>query len=130
MKILGIIFMLSSSIPFYLGFDKMLNYKNSEYFSTLSKNAYVGGDAYNYIINANYFTGYMVLGLALILIGGVILICDQINQLRNNNNNKDNIIEEPETKEVILKDSSYMGQWYKLIKFFYAADTRWPKEEI
>lgn len=106
MKIIGILFMLSSAIPFYLGFDKILNYENSEYFSILSKNAYVGGDAYNYIINANYFTGYMVLGLALILIGGVILICNEISQLRNINN-KDVIIKETETNEEHIRDSSY-----------------------
>lgn len=83
MNVLGILFILSSVIPFYLGFDKLLNYENGEYFSILAKNYYVGGDAYNYIINANYFTGYMVLGLALIVIGGIILICNQINQINN-----------------------------------------------
>ena len=41
----------------------MLNYRNSNtsYYSK-SVNAYVGGDAYNYIINACYFTGYVSLG--------------------------------------------------------------------
>ncbi|MDR7856063.1 hypothetical protein [Tissierella sp.] len=97
MTMLGILFILSSVVPFYLGFDKLLNYSNN-YNSSLdastsyltaveSVNAYVGGDAYNYIINANYFTGYMVLGLALILIGGIILICNQIKQSKNNNHN-------------------------------------------
>ena len=38
-------------------------------------NAYVGGDAYNYIINGNYATAYFVLavGLALICMGFLIV---------------------------------------------------------
>lgn len=43
----------------YKGFDKKNNYREPKY----SSNAYVGGDAYNYIINSNYFTGYNVLGM-------------------------------------------------------------------
>lgn len=44
----------------YKGYDKMTNYYNpdSHYGSV---NAYVGGDAYNYIINGNYATGFYVL---------------------------------------------------------------------
>ena len=37
-------------------------YYNSEDYYSLNKNAYVGGDAYNYIINGTYFTGYSVIG--------------------------------------------------------------------
>lgn len=44
----------------YQAYDKKNNYKNSEY-SLLTENAYVGGDAYNYIINAGYFAGYLSL---------------------------------------------------------------------
>ena len=48
----------------YQGFDKKLNYYNSDVAPSLHKNVYVGGDAYNYIINSNYFTGYGVMGCA------------------------------------------------------------------
>ena len=58
------VFMLAS------GFSKKNNYTNSEY--SESVNAYVGGDAYNYIINASYFTGYSVIGSSSIL-GAIIL---------------------------------------------------------
>ena len=51
----------------------MIYYQSEKYYS-LSKNAYVGGDAYNYIINANYFTGYICLGGTL-YICSTILIC-------------------------------------------------------
>lgn len=50
----GIVFMRQ-------GFDKKNNYYNSENYTILNENAYVGGDAYNYIINGTYFTGYVVL---------------------------------------------------------------------
>lgn len=35
------------------------------------KNKYVGGDAYNYIINGTYFTGYVTLG-------GMFIVCSAI----------------------------------------------------
>lgn len=41
----------------YQAYDKKNNYHNSDY-DLLNENAYVGGDAYNYIINAGYFAGY------------------------------------------------------------------------
>lgn len=50
------------------GFDKKDHYYNSEY-TSYSTNAYVGGDAYNYIINGTYFTGYIVLGSMCIISG-------------------------------------------------------------
>lgn len=54
----------------YQGFDK-LNYDNSSF---EPKNVYVGGDAYNYIINSNYFTGYGVLGCSA-FICATMLVC-------------------------------------------------------
>ena len=51
----------SSAIAFYFGYDKLTNYYNSENFPRLNRNAYVGGDAYNYIINGTYFSGYLSL---------------------------------------------------------------------
>ena len=45
---------LGGCITLYKGIDKMTHYYNSEYSFTPSVNAYVGGDAYNYIINGTY----------------------------------------------------------------------------
>lgn len=53
----------------FKGFDKKLNYREPRY----SSNAYVGGDAYNYIINSNYFTGYNVLGMGCYVITALCL---------------------------------------------------------
>lgn len=61
MRGVGVICLLLAAILLIVGivnlhsaFDKKDNYSYS--------NRYVGGDAYNYIINAGYFTGYCVLG--------------------------------------------------------------------
>lgn len=66
--ILCAVFLMLGIFFCFKGFDCKNNYYNSEYSSSLNKNAYVGGDAYNYIINGTYFTGYLTLG-------GSSLIC-------------------------------------------------------
>lgn len=65
--------LIISAICFWKGFDYKNNYYQSEKYPSLNKNVYVGGDAYNYIINSNYFTGFMMLGSSA-GIGAVILI--------------------------------------------------------
>lgn len=64
-----------SFFTLYKGIDKMTNYYNSENYPDLNKNAYVGGDAYNYIINGNYATAFFVLTTMFVLtaIGLMIL---------------------------------------------------------
>lgn len=63
----GIFFIVSAFVPLFIGFHKMFAYESSEYSFIDPVNAYVGGDAYNYIINANYATGYFVLTLILVI---------------------------------------------------------------
>lgn len=53
------------------GFNKKDSYYNSEYSYRASVNAYVGGDAYNYIINGTYFAGYCSLGGALFVVATI-----------------------------------------------------------
>jgi len=64
-----------SFYTFYKGIDKMTNYYNSENHPELNENAYVGGDAYNFIINGNYATAFFVLTAMFVLaaIGLMIL---------------------------------------------------------
>lgn len=71
-----VIFSIASLFFLYKGFDKSTNYQNDPEKSWNNINAYVGGDAYNYIINSNMATGYFVLGGAFCLsaIGCGILI--------------------------------------------------------
>ncbi|MEK4749898.1 MULTISPECIES: hypothetical protein [Bacillaceae] len=60
-----------------IGFYKIFAYSYEEYGDN-NVNAYVGGDAYNYIINANYATAYFVLALIFTIIGCTLLICNII----------------------------------------------------
>lgn len=55
----AIIFALAGGAIFLKGAYVKNVYKNYTFTST---NAYVGGDAYNYMINASYFSGYMAAG--------------------------------------------------------------------
>ena len=66
---------LCGCVTLYRGIDKMTNYYNSEYYVEANVNAYVGGDAYNYIINGNYATAFFVLTamFALAAVGFIII---------------------------------------------------------
>ena len=74
-KGLSSISFIVSAIVLGLGLDKMFNYDSGEYYPYEYHNAYVGGDAYNYIINGNYATGFFVLAtmFALMGIGFIVL---------------------------------------------------------
>lgn len=67
-KYTGILFAIFSIVPLSIGFHKMFMYRNSEYYPSNNVNVYVNGDAYNYIINANYATGFFVLAGIMIMI--------------------------------------------------------------
>lgn len=71
--IFSIICLILGIICIVMGFDKMLNYQNSDTYVSRNKNVYVGGDAYNYIINANYFSGYVSLGGCLIISSTILI---------------------------------------------------------
>ncbi len=80
-KISAIISAVVSVIMLFNGFDKMFNYYNGTYSST---NAYVGGDAYNYIINGTYSTSYFVLATMFALMAVGFLILHHVSQLQHN----------------------------------------------
>lgn len=64
----------------YKGIDKMTNYYNSENYPSLNKNAYVGGDAYNYIINGNYATAFFVLTTMFVLVAIGLMILHYVSK--------------------------------------------------
>lgn len=70
-EVLSKISFAMSVVTLCLGFDKMLVYDSGEYYPFEYHNAYVGGDAYNYIINSNYATAFFVLTAALIIAGAI-----------------------------------------------------------
>lgn len=67
----SVILLIGSIVSIGVGFDKYLNYYNSENYYSLNKNAYVGGDAYNYIINAGYFTAFVTLGGCMLITSAI-----------------------------------------------------------
>lgn len=80
LTILAIIFFLFSCIMAYKGYDKINNYSNPDSHNPFDdyKNAYVGGDAYNFIINGTYATGYFVLVIGGMICGTICLASCQI----------------------------------------------------
>lgn len=67
------IFYVLAAITMYKGIDKMVNYSNSEYSFGDHHNAYVGGDAYNYIINSGFSTGFFTLTAGFTVTGTILL---------------------------------------------------------
>ena len=72
--VVAAILVIIGSVFYYRGFDKKNNYLNSADYSDLNQNAYVGGDAYNYIINSEYFVGYITIG-SMAFVCGSIFAC-------------------------------------------------------
>ena len=65
-SVLSVFSLLSSFFTLYKGIDRLVNYVNSDY-SWRTVNAYVGGDAYNYIINGTHATAFFVLTAMFVL---------------------------------------------------------------
>lgn len=73
-SILSIISLICGCFTLYKGIDRLTNYYNSDY-SSLNVNAYVGGDAYNYIINGTHATAFFVLTTMFVLAAiGLVII--------------------------------------------------------
>lgn len=75
--LLGAAYCGSEAQSHYLkGMDKYTRYYNTDWGSA---NAYVGGDAYNYIINAGYFSAFSTIAVgygisaALLAVGAILL---------------------------------------------------------
>ena len=82
MKVVAVLLIIVSIYCIYRGFNCKNEYSNSEY-SNINVNAYVGGDAYNYIINGTYFAGYLALGRACGLASIMLLCTSSIVNSRN-----------------------------------------------
>ena len=74
-----------------VGFYKMYYYNNPEYSFMDSVNAYVGGDAYNYIINSNYAAAWFTLAVAMVVLGSALLICSEIGRNADRRQNQTEI---------------------------------------
>lgn len=72
--VFSIVTYIISTVFIGLGFHKMFAYNNGESYPYKLVNAYVGGDAYNYIINANLATAYFILALIFVLLGSTVAV--------------------------------------------------------
>lgn len=70
--IIAVGFFIVSAIMLFKGINKMTVYNNSDY-DFLIENAYVGGDAYNYIINGTYSACFFILSVGF-FIGGMMCV--------------------------------------------------------
>lgn len=77
----AIIFYLLSLLSIAKGLYHLLVYENGDY-SWNRVNAFVGGDAYNYIINSNHATAWFVLALVFAVIAGTSTISSKLDKLR------------------------------------------------
>ena len=82
-KVISEIFYLIGFVSSGGGFYKLLVYKNydgSKYPSLAEDNvnAYVGGDAYNYIINMGFATSLFIFSLICVVIASTFLILDKM----------------------------------------------------
>lgn len=72
---LAIVSLCCGAFTLYKGFDKMFRYDFGDSYPHKYVNAYVGGDAYNYIINGTYATAYFVLTAMFVLAAiGLVII--------------------------------------------------------
>ena len=71
---LSIVSLICACFTFCKGIDKMIHYDSGDYYPYKSVNAYVGGDAYNYIINGTYATSFFVLTTMFVIAGIGFLI--------------------------------------------------------
>lgn len=71
LKTWSVIFYIIGCFFFCLATYKLTAYANTKYSLT---NAYVGGDAYNYIINSSRATGYYVLSIGNIICGAIFTV--------------------------------------------------------
>lgn len=71
LNIAALSYAIAAILAVGIGFYKISVYENGEYSWEKTTNAYVGGDAYNFIINGTYFSGYMALGGALFVCASV-----------------------------------------------------------
>lgn len=76
----SIISFICGCFTFYKGIDKLVRYNSGEYYPFEAANAYVGGDAYNYIINGTHATAFFVLTAMFILAAVGLLIVHYISK--------------------------------------------------
>ncbi len=79
-RVLSWVSLSCGCFTFYKGLDKMLRYDAGDSYPYRSVNAYVGGDAYNYIINGTHATAFFVLTAMFVLAAIGLLIVHYVSK--------------------------------------------------
>ena len=87
--ILAICSLVGALITFIMGVYKMAIYDSGDYYPYSPQNAYVGGDAYNYIINGTYATAFFVLTAMFVLAAVGLVAVHYISSSRKENSKND-----------------------------------------
>lgn len=82
-KRLSIVSLVCAAFTLFKGIHKMTVYDSGDYYPYDIVNAYVGGDAYNYIINGTYATAFFVL-TAMFVLAAIGLMVIHYVSARNN----------------------------------------------
>ena len=80
---LAVVSLCCGAFTFYKGLDKMFRYDSGDSYPHKYVNAYVGGDAYNYIINGTYATAFFVLTAMFVLAAIGLVIIHYLSQKEN-----------------------------------------------
>lgn len=79
---LAIASLCCGAFTFYEGLDKMFRYDSGDSYSHKCVNAYVGGDAYNYIINGTYATAFFILTAMFVLAAIGLVVVHYVSKRR------------------------------------------------
>lgn len=74
----AIVFYIHALVMYVMGINRIKEYYHSDDYSSLDKYAYVGGDAYNYIINATMQNSYIVVGTGSLIVGSLFIATHSI----------------------------------------------------
>ena len=77
---LAVVSLCCGVFTFYKGLDKMFRYDSGDSYPYEYVNAYVGGDAYNYIINGTYATAFFVLTAMFVLAAIGLVVVHYVSQ--------------------------------------------------
>ncbi|MER2005957.1 MAG: hypothetical protein ABS939_00775 [Psychrobacillus sp.] len=99
-RILAVISVIFSFVFGAKGLDRLTKYSNPEddIYASESINAWVGGDAYNYIINGTHATAFFVLAIGLLI---VTVLLEMVHHLAQNQAKATAVEETPERPTVM-----------------------------
>lgn len=111
MRMVAILLIIAAVVFFGMGMYKLNVYDNGEsYRSDGPKNAYVGGDAYNFIINSGQATAYFVLSAGLVIAGFIAMAVATMSDAIERQDELLSWLKQVDKREQTAKDSPEVQQ--------------------